>query len=60
MGICIEGSELFRFGFDKIAEMYRTEQDPVTLTRNGEPSGRERGLGRIFRQMTERQSSLFF
>ena len=41
MGICIEGSELFRFGFDKIEEMCRTEQGPVTLTRNGELSGRE-------------------
>lgn len=48
MGICIEGSELFRFGFDKIAEMCRTEQGPVTLTRNGESSGREMAGAKYF------------
>ena len=48
MGICIEGSELFRFGFDKIAEMCRTELGPVTLIRNGESSGREMAGAKYF------------
>ena len=37
MGVCMEGTTLFRGGFEAAAEACRQAQGPVILTRNGVP-----------------------